>query len=78
MMDGLVFPNGDRLPFSSSDVGIHEARGAQRVELRCRNNADSQSGILYRCDTPTVAVHHETDISVRETVYVGLYAMHWR
>ena len=35
----------------------------QRVELRRRNNADSQSGI-YRCDIPTVAVHHETDTSV--------------
>ena len=66
------FPNGDRLPFSSPSVGIHEARGAQRVELRRRNNADSPSGI-YRCDIPTDAVHHDNDNSVRETVYVGLY-----
>ena len=67
------FPNGDRLPFSSPSVSIHEARGAQRVDLRRRNNANSPSGI-YRCDIPTDAVQDETDNSVRDTVYVGLYA----
>ncbi|CAI8038512.1 hypothetical protein GBAR_LOCUS21472, partial [Geodia barretti] len=35
-------------------------------------NANSPTGI-YRCDIPTVAVHDDTDISVRDTVYVGLY-----
>ena len=29
---------------------------------------------IYRCDIPTVAVHDDNDLSVRETVYVGLYA----
>ena len=66
------FPDGDRLPFSGFG-DITEARLAQRVDIRRRNNADSPSGI-YRCEIPTNAVHHETDISVRETVYVGLYA----
>ena len=70
------FPDTTRLPFSwSGDTlrYIYEAREAQRVNLRRWNNATSLSGI-YRCDIPTDAVHHETDISVRETVYVGLYA----
>ena len=29
---------------------------------------------IYRCDIPTVTVHDDNDLSVRETVYVGLYA----
>ena len=66
------FPNGDRLPFFRPNVGIHEQREAQRVEIR-RNNNDSRSGI-YQCTIPTDAVHDESDLSVRETVYVGLYA----
>ena len=69
------FPNGTRLPFPSLGGGgdIIEARGAQRVELRRRNNANSPSGI-YRCDIPTEAVTDENNFPVRETVYVGLYA----
>ena len=67
------FPDGDRLPFSSPTIGIHEARLAQRVEIRRRNNDNSPSGI-YRCDVPTNAVHDDSDISVREIVYIGLYA----
>ena len=30
--------------------------------------------VLYRCEVQTVAVHDDSDLSVRETVYVGLYA----
>ena len=64
------FPDGTtRLPFSGD---IYEARRTQRVELRCSNNANSPVGI-YRCDIPTNAAHDSTDISVRDTVYVGLY-----
>ena len=68
-------PGSDsRLPFSSdASADIYEARGAQRVDLRRRNNAVMPSGI-YRCDIPTNAVHHDTDNSLRESVYVGLYA----
>ena len=66
------FPNGDRLPFPAQG-DIHEARLAQRVDIRRDNNANSPSGI-YRCDISTDAVHHETNTSVRDTVYVGLYA----
>ena len=65
------FPNGTRLPFAGSSVPIGEARGAQIVTIR-RTTATGPTGI-YRCDIPTIAVHHDTDISVRDTVYVGLY-----
>ena len=64
------FPDGTRLPFPG-DGDLYETRGPQRVDLRRRNNATSPVGI-YRCDIHTNAVHH-TDISVRDTVYVGLY-----
>ena len=63
------FPHGTRLP---SPTFIFESRGSQRVDLRRRNNATSPVGI-YRCDIPTTAVYDNTDISVRDTVYVGLY-----
>ena len=62
-----------RLPFSVESGDIYEFRGAQRVDLRHRNNAGMPSGI-YRCRIPTNAVHDNDDISVRESVYVGLYA----
>ena len=61
------FPNGTRLPFSGN---VHEARGAQIVQLR--RTMGGKTGI-YRCGIPTVAAYHVSDISVRDTVYVGLY-----
>ena len=51
---------------------MYERRGAQRVDLR-QTSATGPTGI-YRCDITTEAVHDDTDISVRATVYVGLYA----
>ena len=67
------FPDGIRLGFSNGGDNIYEHRDEQRVDLRRRNNANSPVGI-YRCDIPTVAVHDDTDISVRDSpVYVGLY-----
>ena len=65
------FPDGTRLPFSE-DGDTYEVREPQRVYIRRRDNPTSPVGI-YRCDIPTNAVHHATDISVRDTVYVGLY-----
>ena len=62
------FPNRTRLPLSGD---VYEARRAQRVELR-HNTATGPTGI-YRCDIATNVVHDNTDISVRDTVYVGLY-----
>ena len=63
------FPARTRLPFYGH---IYESRGHQRVDLRRSNNPTSPVGI-YRCTIPTVAVHHSTVKSVRDTVYVGLY-----
>ena len=65
------FPDGDRLPFNG-DGDIYEVRFDQRVYLRRRNGATSPTGI-YRCDIATIAVHDDTDISVRDAVYVGMY-----
>ena len=63
--------NGTRLPNGGGD--IHQSRTAQRVDLR-RTISTSPSGI-YRCHIPTVAVHDDSDSSVRETVYVGIYGL---
>ena len=63
-----------RLPFTVSGYQyVGELRGPQKVDLRRRNNADMPSGI-YRCHIATNAVHDDSDHSVRESVYVGLYA----
>ena len=63
------FPNGTRLGFSDSGGDIFEQRVAERVDIRRRNSANSPTGI-YRCDIP---VYDDTDTSVRDTVYVGVY-----
>ena len=65
------FPNGNRLQFSDSS-DIYERRNNMRVDLRC-TGAAFPSG-LYRCDISTNNVHNDTDSSVRDTVYIGLYA----
>ena len=65
------FPDGSVLPYPGSSVPIYEGRAARRVVIR-RTTATGPTGI-YRCDIPTNAVHDDTDISVRDTVYVGLY-----
>ena len=67
------FPNGTRLPFAGG-AHIFEARTTQRVGLRHTynrflSNSPSLSGI-YRCAIQT----NDSDISVRETVFVGVYA----
>ena len=62
------FPDGTRLHFSGD---IYESRAAQTVAIR-RTTATGPTGI-YRCRIATVTVHDDTDISVRDTVYVGLY-----
>ena len=59
-----------RLPFSYEEGDIYELRGAQRVDLRRRNNADTPSGI-YHC---SIAVLGGNDtITVKDSVYVVLY-----
>ena len=62
-----------RLPFATEEGDIYEVREIQRVDLRRRNNADMPSGI-YRCDIPTNDLFDASNISVRESVYVGLYS----
>ena len=65
------FPDGTVLLFATGSVPIGLGRGAQRVVIR-RTFATGPTGI-YRCDITTNAVHSDTDQSVGETVYVGLY-----
>ena len=65
------FPDGTVLPFIGPTVPIGLGRAAQLAVIR-RTTATGPTGI-YRCDIPTNVVHHVTDISVRASVYVGLY-----
>ena len=65
------FPNGTLLPFTGSSVPIGLGLAAQIAVIR-RTTATGPTGI-YRCDIATNAVHSDTDRSVGETVYVGLY-----
>ena len=65
------FPNGNQLPFIGPGFTIGLGRAAMRAVIR-RTNATGPTGI-YRCDIATIAVHDDTDKSVGETVYVGLY-----
>ena len=62
------FPNGTRLPFSTSTATIYESRHAQKVDVLRSNNALFPSGI-YHCDIAT-----SIDASFREMVFVGLYS----
>ena len=66
------FPDGTVLPFAGDSVPIGLGRSAQIVTIR-RTTATGPTGI-YCCNISTNAVHDDTDISVRETVYVGLYS----
>ena len=66
------FPDGTRLGFNA--VNIYHHCGPETVYILRRNNALSPVGI-YRCDIATNAVNDDNDISVRDTVYVGLYTV---
>ena len=66
-------PDGTRLPFVAPNIDTFEVRGSQRVDVRRNSGTDSPTVGIYRCDIPTNDIHHATDISVRDTVYVGLY-----
>ena len=65
------FPDGTVLPFIGSSVPIGDGVAAQIAVIR-RTSGTGPTGI-YRCDIATISVHDDTDISVRDTVYVGLY-----
>ena len=66
------FPDGTVLPFIGNNNPIALGRAAQIAIIRRTNDATGPTGI-YRCRIATVAVHSDTDQSVGETVYVGLY-----
>ena len=66
------FPDGTFLPFFGNSVPIAQGRTAQIAIIRRTNDVTGPTGI-YRCRIATNAVHSDTDISVGETVYVGLY-----
>ena len=61
-----------RLPWIDEPGDIYEDRQLQTIHIRRRNNPAGPSGI-YRCVIATNAVHNDSDQSVGETVYVGLY-----
>ena len=66
-------PGSDtHLPFQSEGTDIYEDRQDMVVHIRRRNNPTGPSGI-YRCVIGTNAVHDDSDESVGETIYVGLY-----
>ena len=70
------FPEGSRPGFfveGNSAISQLRAPEPQMVQLLRRNNALSPSGI-YRCDIATNAVNKAGDFTVRESVYVGIYA----
>ena len=64
------FPNGTRLPYPGGSH-LFEARTTQQVGLRHTPYPQLPSpSSMYRCDIPT----NDSDISVREAVYIGVYA----
>ena len=67
------FPNGTKLPFTAPNIDTYEDRLSQGVDLRRSRDVNSPTAGIYRCGIPTDAVHDDTDRSVRDTVYVGLY-----
>ena len=66
------FPDVTILPFSGDSVPIGLARAARIAVIRHTSGTTGPTGI-YRCGIQTIAVHDDSDISVRDTVYVGLY-----
>ena len=66
------FPNETRLDVNESSVDMYAIEGAQEVALNHRNSVASPSGI-YRCDVATNDVHNDTDLTVVEIIYVGIY-----
>ena len=65
------FPDGTVLPFVGSSITIGLGRAAQIAVIR-RTTATGPTGI-YCCGIPTNAFHDGDDISVRDSVCVGLY-----
>ena len=69
-------PGSDtRLPFGAEDRphNIYEDRDTQVVHIRRMYYTNKEPSGIYCCVIPTNAVHNDSDGSVGETVYVGLY-----
>ena len=66
------FPNGSVLRFSEDNFNTYESRGPQRVSL-LRLDANPTGSGIYCCSISTNDVHDDTDILIRDVVYVGLY-----
>ena len=67
------FPNGTRLPLFNESYDIEESLRSQVVHIRRVNTAINGPSGIYRCFIGTIAVHSNSDPSVGEAVYVGLY-----
>ena len=69
------FPNGKKLPFYNESGGrdIQESLLFRVVLIRRLNPAINGPSGIYRCFIGTNAVHNDSDPSVGEAVYVGLY-----
>ena len=67
------FPNGTRLPFFNESGDIQASFQPQVVHIRRRNPAINGPSGIYHCFIGTNAVHSNSDPSVGEAVYVGLY-----
>ena len=70
------FPESSRPKFFvQHNTNISQSRSPipQMVQLLHRNNTLSPSGI-YRCDIATIAVNKAFDVTVSESIYVGIYA----
>ena len=67
------FPNGTRLPFFNESGDIQESLLTRVVHIRRRNPAINGPSGIYRCFIGTIATHDNSDPSVGEAVYVGLY-----
>ena len=69
-------PNNTKLPFPRELTAIYENRGAQQVSLYRRHifKINNLVSGIYRCVIATNATHNDTDESIGEIIYVGLYA----
>ena len=65
------FPNGTRIFYTNPAPEIFVEIGRYRIAL-LRYTNETPSGI-YRCEIPTNAVHDSSNLSVRETIYEGMY-----
>ena len=59
------YPDGGLVPFAFGGTSIYQTRGASRVRLNRRNDAQSPTGV-YRCDVLDAS-------GTNQSIYVGVY-----